>query len=265
MRVGFPQCGLDPYSGVDPLVRREWLDKVKETYSVGHAWSVGLASFVLVNYVPALTGFAGVLVAVWRTEGDARRRWLVWLALALMALIVAACRIGTVQTAQVITGLGSVYLLSLLPDSWRALRIPGAFALSVVALALLVPADTPASADSQSAQCARPQDAFGLTLLPEGRLLASIDEGAYLLAVTQHRIVAAPYHRNNEGNRLEAQAFGLPAEDALHLLRSRQVDYVAICGSERRDSPLMAALVAGLPGATKLEVAGRYQAWRIDR
>ena len=54
-------------------------------------------------------------------------------------------------------------------------------------------------------------------------------------------------------------------EDALRLLRSRQVDYVAICGQERRDSPLITALIAGLPGATKLEVAGQYQAWRIPR
>jgi hypothetical protein len=49
------------------------------------------------------------------------------------------------------------------------------------------------------------------------------------------------------------------------LLKSRQVDYVAICGAERRDSPLIAALLAGLPGATKLEVSGNYQAWRIER
>lgn len=265
MRAGFPQCGLDPYSDVDPLVRREWLDKVKEAFNVAHAWSQGLASFVAVNYIPALTGFAGVLVAVWRSEGEARLRWMVWLALSLITLTVAGFRIGTVQTAQAVTVLGSVYLLSLLPATWRALRIPGAFVLSVVALALVVPADTPASAGSQPAQCARPKSALGLTLLPEGRLLAPMDEGAYLRAFTQHRIVAAPYHRNNEGNRLEAQAFALPAEDALQLLRSREVDYVAICGSERRDSPLIAALVAGLPGATKLEVAGHYQAWRIER
>ncbi len=265
MRAGFPQCGLDPYSNVDPLVRREWLDKVKEAYSVGHAWSAGLASFLLVNYIPALTGMAGVLVAVWRTKGEARLRWLVWLALSLVTLTVAVFRIGTIQTAQVITSVGSVYMLSLLPEGWRALRIPGAFALSVFVLALVIPADTPASAGSKFAQCVRPRHAGGLALLPEGRLLASIDEGAYLLAFTQHRIIAAPYHRNNEGNRLEAQAFTLPAEDALQLLRSRQVDYVAICGPERRDSPLIAALVAGLPGATKLEVAGQYQAWRIER
>jgi hypothetical protein len=264
MRTAFPQCGLDPYSDVDPLVRREWLDKVKETYSVAHAWSVGLSGFVLVNYIPLLTGLAGVCLAVWRSKDEARLRWLVWLALSLVALSVAAFRIGTVQTAQLITSMGAVYLLSLLPERWRALRVPGAFALSVVALALVIPADRPASADAQPAQCRRPQDAAGLTLLPEGRMLAPIDEGAYLLAFTQHAIVAAPYHRNNEGNRLEAQAFALPAHEALQLLRSHEVDYVAICGRERRDSPLIATLIAGLPGATKLEVAGNYQAWRID-
>jgi hypothetical protein len=265
MRTGFPQCGLDPYSDVDPLVRRDWLDKVKEAYSVAQAWSVGLQGFVLINYIPVLTGLAGVLVAIRRSEGEARLRWLVWFALSLVALSVAVFRIGTVQTAQVITSMGAVYVLSLVSERWRALRIPGAFALSVVALALVVPADRPTSADAQSAQCTRPQDATGLTLLPEGRVLASIDEGAYLLAFTQHAIVAAPYHRNNDGNRLEAQAFALPPEDALQLLKSRQVDYIAICGAERRDSPLIAALLAGLPGATKLEVSGNYQAWRIER
>jgi hypothetical protein len=96
-----------------------------------------------------------------------------------------------------------------------------------------------------------------------GRLLAPIDEGAYLLAFTRLHIVAAPYHRNNEGNRLEAEAFTLPAENALSLLRAQRIDYVAICGEERRRSPLLKALSAGAPGTTRLAAEGSYQVWRV--
>lgn len=268
LRAGFPQCGLDPYSGIDPLVRREWLDNVREAFSIRRAWSEGLTRFVLVNFLPCLTGLGGLALASWRQTGDARLRWLIWLALALVAGCVAGLRIGYVQTLQATSCFGALYLLTLAPQRWRALRIPGAFGLSVVAMALVIPADENARAEAEAKgvrACGRPQAAAGIAALPTGLVLAPIDEGAYLLALTPHRIVAAPYHRNNDGNRLEAEAFAAPAGEALRMLRSRFVDYVAICAEEKRRSPLIAALAQGAPGTIRMTTAGAYEVWRIER
>ena len=266
MRVSFPQCGLDPFGGVDPLVRREWLDKVTEALSLAQAWSHGMTHFILVNYAPAVAGLVGLTVAIWRIGGEERLRWMVWLALSLSAFLVASFRIGYVQTLQLATCFGVAFLMSRLPGAWRALRIPGAFATSVFALALVVPVEKTAVAQGKPApQCTRPQDAVELTRLPPGLVLAPIDEGAYLLAFTKHRIVAAPYHRNTEGNRLEAQAFALPADEGLQMLKTHGVDYIAICGGRRRTSPLITALINGTRGAEQLSTDGNYQIWRILR
>ncbi|MDB5640716.1 MAG: hypothetical protein JWN07_33 [Hyphomicrobiales bacterium] len=264
-QAAFPQCGLDPFSDIDPFVRRDWLDKVREAFSLFHAWSVGLTHFVLANYIPAATGLAGMALAISRTTREARTRWLVWLALSVTVLVVAFLRIGHVQTLQLVTCLGAAYLVSCVPERWRALRIPGALALSVIALIVLLPQDATEKRAKDARSCTRPADAAGLAQLPKGRLLAPIDEGAYLLAFTPHAIVAAPYHRNNAGNRLEADVFAAPGAAALDALRARGVDYVAICGAERRESPLIKALEQGTPGAERMAVEGRYEIWRIVR
>ena len=64
---------------------------------------------------------------------------------------------------------------------------------------------------------------------PPGLVAADIDLGPYVVALSPHRVVAAPYHRLEGGiPAIYAIGDGTP-EQALRHLRALGVDYVALC------------------------------------
>jgi hypothetical protein len=260
-------CAIDPYDGIDPLVRALWLGTVQEAFSLSDAWAHGMQGNVLALLAPAAVGLIGMAIAIARTQGEARLRWVAWTALSACTLLVASLRIGYGQTALVTTAFGALALIDMIPAQRRALRLPCAVALSPLALAALLPerAASPPTSGAIAA-CNRPDDARGLAALPPGLVLAPIDQGAFVLAFTPHRALAAPYHRNNAGNRLALLALREPAEDALALLRAAGVDYVAACGEAGARTPLLVALDGPSPPArvARVDALGAYRVWRID-
>ncbi len=92
-------------------------------------------------------------------------------------------------------------------------------------------------------------------------VLAPIDLGPDLLYGTDADVVAGPYHRNNEGNRLAWDLFMGSADDAD--FRAHGIDWVVTCegmnenGLILHEAPdgLLAALLQGDPPSS-LEVTG---------
>ena len=84
-------------------------------------------------------------------------------------------------------------------------------------------------------------------------MFAPIDDGAHILVHTPHSVVAAPYHRDQQGNRTAMDAFLAGPEDAESIVRATGAGYVALCPAESgielltREAPhgLAAALVQG--------------------
>jgi hypothetical protein len=70
-----------------------------------------------------------------------------------------------------------------------------------------------------------------LAHLAPGLVAADIDYGPFVLALTPHAVLAAPYHRMSYGILTSHRIFASPPEEARDLLRAAQAGYVMICGS----------------------------------
>ena len=78
--------------------------------------------------------------------------------------------------------------------------------------------------------CTRSDAYAPLARLPAGLVATDINYGPYVLALTPHAVVAAPYHRV-VGGMLTSEAIlrGSP-DDARRTVDADRVSYVAICG-----------------------------------
>jgi hypothetical protein len=275
--VAFPACLGDPFADLDPRFSALWLANVTE-----------VRSFVsmlhdLPQEVPAYYGLpAAALVlgiaSAWRDE--TRWRWVLPLA-ALAALLVMSLwlvRAASAATAVAVALLPAA-LICLWPLATRSQDThaykAGALGLSraaLIAAVLLSPlamiaagagitrvataltgTHPPVIASDGPGTCHQAADYAPLARLPRGRVLAFIDAGPFLLMETPHTALAAPYHRNGEGNSAMFDVFLGAAGDAPRRLMEMGIDYVAFCpgGAERyiyaRAAPdgLAAALARG--------------------
>jgi hypothetical protein len=97
-----------------------------------------------------------------------------------------------------------------------------------------------------------------LARLPAGLIAADIDFGPFLLALTPHSVLAAPYHRLSVGIVAAHEAFTAPPDAALRLLRREHVTYVLTCGPRPPSGLTGDALSASLWGRLQ---AGEVPAW----
>ncbi len=232
------QCFIDPFSAMDPLVRRLWLANVREARTIAQAlveqpqgWGVWVMSWAM--------GAAALVAAVFLERGLLRTRYL-----ALLALTLAGCA----TALYMIRSVSSVAPLALLGGVWAVARLRQACGerelLAVVAifvglapftplswiLAVPIP-DNPADEERSAsvAACLKAEAFAPLQGLPAGPILALPDLGPFLLIHTKHSVIAGPYHRNNHGNRLAYDAFMAPPPKALEMLRAAGVRHMAIC------------------------------------
>lgn len=246
-----PKCLGDPLGGLDPLLRDLWLSHVVEAQPLlslaATAPSMGVATAA-----PVLLGLLSALLFAQRAEGVARRRWL--LAAATIAIGFAAglwqmrvftsvTPIALVPLAAAIVALASRLEVS---DMLRAALVAMIAALvSPVGLALALPSKDDPGAGAERA-CLAPEALAPLAELPPARVVASFDLGAHILAHTPHSVFAAPYHRDNHGNRIAADALLAPPEKAENILRAAGAELVVWCPRAGRPSPLVAAAPDGL-------------------
>jgi len=70
-----------------------------------------------------------------------------------------------------------------------------------------------------------------LARLPQGIVAAEVDLGSFVLALTPHAVLAAPYHRLSEGIIAAHRIFALPPESARGVVARLGVTYVVTCGA----------------------------------
>lgn len=220
-----------PYGGVDPLLTRLWLDNVGEAQSLFAA-----PPAMAVSYLGLLVvGLMASIACAWRRRS---LNWLVPICFQLTALalcfvqlrgayggaILAAPALAAVITAARRRGPGW------LAGAW----IGSAGMLYPIAAQALVRAPAPVAAPSsahtdQAASCTSPAVIDALARLRAGTVIASIDLGAYAIADTKHRLIAAPYHRNNAGNAAMYRFFLSDPDTARTIANQVQADYVVWC------------------------------------
>jgi len=136
----------------------------------------------------------------------------------------------------------------------------GAFGLaaSPMGLALALPAPPEGASQGPDLSCLAPATLAPLAGLPPARIVAPVDMGAHLLAHTPHSVFAAPYHRNNHGNRVTIDAFLAEPDEAERILRNAGAELVIWCASEKKRNAIIERAPAGLSAAL---ARGEVPAW----
>jgi len=258
-----PSCLGDPFVGLDPVVRAIWLDHVAEIQKL---LDLGAAqpSAALTLGAPLALALAATLASAAFAEGLQRGRLL-----ALSALIA----IGVVMTFWAVRVFSSVAPLAAIGAATAAVALARRLAaagplqptlatlfclpFAPIAYAVALPADPPVEA-SRTSTCLRPAALTPLDDARPGLVLAPIDAGAHLLAFTHHSVVAAPYHRNNAGNRLSIDAFMARPQDARAIAQGSGADYLVACTAMKRMQIMAERAPQGL--AAEL-IAGRVPDW----
>jgi hypothetical protein len=261
-----PKCIGDPLGGLDPLLRDLWLSHVVEAKPLLSLYET-TPGMVVATAAPVALGLGTALAFAWKTGGVARRRWLV--AAAVIAVGLAAgmwqIRVFTSVTPLAMVPLAAaiVALVERL-DVGAALRTAlaavVAIFLSPIGLALALPARDDPDASGERA-CLAPEIFAPLAALPASRVVASFDLGSHLLAHTPHSVFAAPYHRDNRGNRVAADAFLAAPDQAEPILRKAGAELVVWCARAKQAPPLVTAAPNGLAA---MLARGDAPAW-LDR
>jgi hypothetical protein len=261
-------CAVNPFVGLDPVLRHFWLDNVSEGLPI---WRQSPSVAAMLLWTIALV-LAGARIAL-REAADARHRQS-WAFLALFALAAGVLSLWVMRAALAAQLLAvpfaAALLLHYLPRA-RALRsaLPRVLATlaciglatPLVASAALKPFDAWPGAQSVSPSAAAtegPCDLDRLNALPRATLFAPLDLGPEILARTPHSVVMGPYHRNQAKMRQVVDAFAGPLAGAPAIVESSGAAYVVACIDDGR---LDAYAVAGPDNLADLIVAGRAAAW----
>ena len=255
-----PTC-LSPYGAVDPLLERLWLARVAEAQPLFAAPLEHAIGYVGL----ALAGF-GATAWQWRRTRDIG--WAVLGATQLAALALALVQLRGIYAGTLLAAPGLAALIAY-ARARGALALAAAWVASAgfvyPALGSLVAPPPPAATCDGGAVLAQ------LRAQPVGTVAAPIDLGAYALAETRHRVLAAPYHRNAQGNLAVYRLIDLPVGAARVEARQLRIDLIADCGGawDELGAPpagsLRAALRAGAPPVWLTPVRPGASVYRVAR
>lgn len=284
----YPECMKGPYSALHPWLQTNWLGYIVEA----QPWHLSLednAVYALVVAFPVALGLILGLAALKRgVKADLWLALVCFLALAGIAMLfqIRGARLATIlavpMAAWLIVGARHDYLRSAslasalgLIISWLAsagVVLMLGFS-SVVALTSNGAADRAALDRTERQECLRPEAFVDLAGLPPERIMTPIDLGAHMLLYTPHHVVAAPYHRNEDGVLDAFRFFRRAAGEALEIARKRGLSLVVTCPAmpEMRstnsgdDQSLLALIAEGkLPDwMTEVPSAGPLKVYAI--
>ncbi len=252
-----PQCLGSPLASLDPMLVELWLNHVMEAQSIFgqmHQFPETVAGFYAV-------GLFAVLVCAYRIwRGDDRGLHLLFL-----VLIAASWAVALVQVrGSLFANLLSIPPLALLIADLqkKARENPKSLVINLGFVAVTL-ASVPvvwglggvvwkqglasASTDVLSMdnaqigddECGTVQDMAALRSLAPGTIAAPSNRGAGILRFTEHRVLAAPYHRNQGGMLAELHIGMAKPADALSLLRQAGVTAVAYCRNDPQTENLI--------------------------
>jgi len=237
--TAYPHVLSDPYAAVDPLLAKLWLAYVMETRSALEILKT--PSEALPIYLPPLAALVLGGLVLPKISPKERAVFLVPF-FALAALIAVSLwqlrgMPGANLVAQPILAGALFRLLRPATNVFSRARYIGAIALvSSPCLLLAGPGlASIAHAGDENAPpkvpmvCLLPDQVAALKNLAPGLVVTFIDAGPAILATTSHTVLAAPFHRNNDGNKAAYDIFLGGDEEAERILKARHASYVAIC------------------------------------
>ena len=240
------RCAGGPFAMVDPQIWPVWHSHVRElqplltVFQVNPLTAAGIAAF------PAAAVLAGLALA---TQVTARRDFgfltaaAVFLMAALTTLVAIrsysyAMWLGMPLVAAAALQLFAALKLRTLPARLVAGLMLTPMALSAGAITVASASglsDTDSFARPASRACFASTSYAALARLPVGLAVTDISYGPFLLALTPHSVMSAPYHRLGPGIVAAHRALAAPPDEARRLLADARADYVMVCGPRPPD------------------------------
>ena len=288
---GSPQCLGGSFSGLSPLTRILWYDRVHEGLPI---WRQTLPVMAQIA-VGALLGLqATVRLALNANNPAARRFWTEYALLlgAAIAISFMVARAGAIAGALAAVPLGWqlqawIEAIERVDKPWRKALAGLALAIGMVPSAPLSAARLALPDGSEPGDYAELKDVSGncaldklpaaLKALPPGLMLAPLDLGPQLLAETRMSVVATGHHRGNAAMSDVITAFLARPEVARTVVARVQADYVIECPTQvevlnyrhLRPDGLAQVLATGGQPAWLEPVALRektaFRVWRVKR
>ena len=260
-----PRCLGGPYAMMDPAVWPIWLAHVKEMQSLATLARNAPATAAAVIAFPAA---AGVAVFALGRDGELRRNF-GYLIVAAELAVALALTVGTIKMCSYALwfGMPAVAAVALRLCAWARLETAAARMLAAILLAPAVlsggaiavvhaAVEQPAvDAAADRSACFKNESYGPLARLPAGLIATDIDYGPFMLALTPHSVMAAPYHRLSAAIIANYRVFTASPDEARRILDAHGVDYLVSCGGappsdlrpHERDKGLWAGLAAGNP------------------
>lgn len=235
-----PACLGGPLGAVDTRLQPIWLDHVSEVQTLFQTVQREPARALLL-FTPALVGLAVLAAALSRPT---LRREPAWLIAGAFLLLATAAQAGGAR-------MSSYAILAAFPvvagGAARLIdaRYGGRLLPALAAVLFLAPISTtaiaaavgdrlwpePPKADPVD-RCLEVPSYRLLAGLPPGLVLADINLGSHLVALTPHSVLAAPYHRMDRGILQASALLTAPNEAAEGGARAAGVRYVVSCPAQ---------------------------------
>jgi hypothetical protein len=275
----YPQCLGGPYAALDPWLQANWIAGIVEA----KPWLANLhdmPAYAIAVGLPALLASFIVLHRLWRVREN-RAEWAVLLVfllatalimlaqvrgarLAIMPAIPAAAWLIVQARKHYLARMSAGNVVALL-GSWLAFS-GIVLALAVGGILSVLPGraqEPPATNTQASAEACLVPSAFAeLARLPAQPVMSPVDLGAHIMLYTPHSVVAAPYHRNQQGVRDAFRFLNDPIETARAILVERGIKLVVICPA----MPELEGLAGHAPHSfVSLFAQGKLPSWLRDQ
>jgi hypothetical protein len=243
-----PRCLSGPLAMVDPAVLPIWLAYVREAQTL---IATIRANSVLGLGISAFPAAAAIALIVLAREAQMRRDS--GFVIAAAAFIAAgAMMIAAVRALPYALWFGMPLIAAALLRLFERLRLatscvqlmvalpftPAVLSFGMIALVETFVAIDPAARNPRDNACLESKSYGALARLPAGLMVADVDYGPFLLALTPHSALAAPYHRMSQGIIESHRAFASPPDQARAILMKVRPRYVMICaGRDPRGLP----------------------------
>ncbi len=275
-----PQCLGNPLADLDPMLKTMWLDGVIEARSSLAQLRTEPGTFG--GFYAA--GFFAMMVCAFRiARGDRSQRHAVLLAMILVSWLIALIQVRGAIFANLLSilplslliielrrrsnedpenlGAGTVYIVSALmavPSVWAVLGV--LLAEGTAGLTGRLRAEGPPAAARVVDDCTSEPALRQLSGLEPGTVAAPSDLGTDILRFSQHRVLSAPYHRNQGGMLTELHIGLSTPREASTFLRGARVSWLAFCATNPQTRQIAEMKADGLyAGLMKGEVPAYLQ------
>ena len=240
------RCIGGPLAMADPAIWPIWLSHVREMQPLLDVFEKNPLTAASIAAFPSVAVLSALVLAC----GSKLRRDFGFLAAVLAFAVAALTTIMAIRTYSYAIWLGmplvaglALRLFVLLKLKSVAARVAAGLmltpmALSAGAITIAHAAgfdDRDSFAQPARRHCFNTASYAPLAGLPPGLVVADVSYGPFLLALTPHSALAAPYHRLSAGIVTAHGALAAPPDQARGLLAEAKVHYVMLCGPRPPD------------------------------